>query len=326
MNLKSNQNLKIEVRRYLRDDYQSWNRFIKYAKNATFLFNRKFMDYHKDRFDDYSLMVYKADVLIALWPANISGSNLHSHQGLTYGGLILNSTTSLIDIELIFDSILLFLREKEIDKLILKSFLNLYASQPNEELEYIINKRGAKIIHQNLVLAINFQSDYTIYKSKLKRYRKLKSGKFQIKEGSTEFEPFWNNLLEPRLAEKYNTKPVHTLSEMLRLQKAFSNHIHQFNIYEDDELLAGITIFKTKMAVKSQYGMASAKGEKLGALDMLFVYLIKMFQTEGARYFSMGRINDDGFELGYNTGMLKQKQEFGCEIHLQPVYELELND
>ncbi|MFI0492336.1 MAG: GNAT family N-acetyltransferase, partial [Flavobacterium sp.] len=42
------------VKRYQESDYKNWNAFIGKAKNATFLFHRDFMDYHKDRFQDYS--------------------------------------------------------------------------------------------------------------------------------------------------------------------------------------------------------------------------------------------------------------------------------
>ena len=49
---------KYEVRFYKLTDYEVWNTFIGQAKNATFLFHRDFMEYHKDRFLDYSLIVF----------------------------------------------------------------------------------------------------------------------------------------------------------------------------------------------------------------------------------------------------------------------------
>ena len=85
----------IEVRKYNFEDKELWNEFVASAKNATFLFNRNFMDYHKDRFEDYSLLCFKKDRLIAILPANIVGSTLYSHQGLTYGGLVLQESTKL---------------------------------------------------------------------------------------------------------------------------------------------------------------------------------------------------------------------------------------
>ena len=48
------------------------------------------MDYHSDRYLDYSLLIYKKDVLISILAANRVDDQLYSHQGLTYGGFILD--------------------------------------------------------------------------------------------------------------------------------------------------------------------------------------------------------------------------------------------
>lgn len=47
-----------------------WNGFVARSKNGTFLFDRRYMDYHSDRFEDYSLMFYREGRLYALMPAN----------------------------------------------------------------------------------------------------------------------------------------------------------------------------------------------------------------------------------------------------------------
>lgn len=73
----------IEVRKYKSEDKVIWNEFVSTAKNATFLFNRDFMDYHKDRFEDFSLMCFEKEKLVGVLPANILGDTVYSHQGLT---------------------------------------------------------------------------------------------------------------------------------------------------------------------------------------------------------------------------------------------------
>ena len=60
------------------------------GKNSTFLFQRDFMDYHSDRFMDHSLLVFKDEKLIAVLPGNQVDNTVYSHQGLTYGGLIVH--------------------------------------------------------------------------------------------------------------------------------------------------------------------------------------------------------------------------------------------
>ena len=71
-----------------------WNQFVAASKNGTFLFDRRYMDYHSDRFEDYSLMFYREGRLYALLPANRKGDTLQSHAGLTYGGLVMDAKTT----------------------------------------------------------------------------------------------------------------------------------------------------------------------------------------------------------------------------------------
>jgi hypothetical protein len=61
---------KYTVKKYDQNDYKIWNDFVAQAKNATFLFHRDFMEYHKDRFEDFSLLVYQDEKLISILPAN----------------------------------------------------------------------------------------------------------------------------------------------------------------------------------------------------------------------------------------------------------------
>ena len=84
---------------YTSNDHFEWNEFISKAKNSHFMFYREYMDYHSDRFTDFSIMV-RSDMqeLLAVLPANINNRTLYSHQGLTFGGLCIkkDATTNLV--------------------------------------------------------------------------------------------------------------------------------------------------------------------------------------------------------------------------------------
>ena len=77
----------LTIKRYDPTQKLVWDNFLENCKNGTFLFKRDFMDYHKSRFDDFSIMIYRGSQLIALVPGNIDLNNVYSHQGLTYGEL-----------------------------------------------------------------------------------------------------------------------------------------------------------------------------------------------------------------------------------------------
>ena len=113
----------IEIRRYSNTDKPVWDDFVKRSKNATFLHLRDYMDYHADRFDDFSLMAFNHHgKLAAVMPANIVGDTLHSHQGLTYGGWLtpVKHFTAVTMLE-VWDAMMSFLKENGIRTLVYKA-------------------------------------------------------------------------------------------------------------------------------------------------------------------------------------------------------------
>ncbi|HQW68620.1 MAG TPA: hypothetical protein PLH25_03065, partial [Flavobacterium sp.] len=76
------------IKKYNSEYFTIWNAFVSSSSNATFLFHRDFMEYHSDRFEDYSLLVFEDEKLISIFPANRVENTVFSHQGLTYGGFV----------------------------------------------------------------------------------------------------------------------------------------------------------------------------------------------------------------------------------------------
>ncbi|MFV8343320.1 FemAB family protein [Flavobacterium sp. XS2P39] len=310
------------VRQYQKRDYTNWNAFIAQAKNATFLFHRDFMEYHKDRFEDFSLMVFENDKLVAFLPANRVGAQVYSHQGLTYGGLVYSNKINGEKVEEILGAILSFFKKNEIRSFYFKSIPLFYTSGGNHEADFFLLKKGAFLDKKEMNLAINLMMPLTISKSKLKHFRKIKELDLVVVE-EHQLESFWGLVLVPRLLEKYHAKPVHSLAEITKLKENFPNNIKQFSVYYEDVIIAGITLFETEKVVKSQYGATTKKGEKLRALDFLYITLIEKYKREGKLFFDMGIVNDDN-EKGYHAGLLKQKEELGCSVYGQDFYKMNL--
>lgn len=309
------------VKRYCSDDFALWNDFINQAKNAPFLFHRNFMEYHSDRFQDFSLMVFEAQTLKAVVPANFKGDTFYSHQGLTYGGFVLGNEFPVAEIQIVVSETFIFLQQQGFVKCEIKAMLPFYAPDFYAEIQQVLTNKQAKIKAQKMNLAIDFQSDFRVSKSKQKHYRRLQSEGFEVKK-EADCTVFWQEVLEPLLKEKYQTKPLHSLAEINSLQSKFPHHIEQYNLYRDGEILAGITLFKTGKVVKSQYGATTESGKKCRALDYLFLYLIDFFRAD-YDYFDMGTV-DDNSELGYNEGLLNQKKELGCSVYSQNIFQIAL--
>ncbi len=308
-----------KVDKYSSLNFVEWNEFISKSKNATFLFHRDFMEYHKERFEDYSLLVYKKDKIIAVLPANKLGNKIHSHQGLTYGGLIL-----LIDVKFdivlqIFESLLKYLSEKGFDTLILKEMPLIYNSVFTQETEYLMFILEAKLLKKDTLSVIDLNNRLKISSNRLEGYKRgLKYG-LVVKEEEI-FQGFWNSILIKNLKEKHNARPVHRIEEITLLKKRFPKNIRQFNVYYKNEIVAGTTIFESKYVVHSQYISGNEKKNKLGSLDFLHCYLIKNVFND-KKYFDFGTSNENGGRQ-INKGLQFWKEGFGARTVTQDFYEI----
>ena len=145
-----------------------WDNFLENCKNATFLFKRDFMDYHKSRFDDFSMMIYRGSKLIALVPGNIDLNNVHSHQGLTYGGILIHSDSKFIEYLEIFTEVLTFLKKKSINSFCVKQIPTIYNLNFNDELDYLSFITASENYRKDIISVINLQSDFKISRIELK--------------------------------------------------------------------------------------------------------------------------------------------------------------
>ena len=148
--------LDIHLVRYQPDYKNVWNQFVESSKNGTFLFNRDYMDYHSDRFNDFSFLFFRKNKLYCLFPASYKDKIVYSHQGLTYGGLIMNEECRAEIILQIFDLLLSFLKKEGYIKLIYKPIPHIYHKLPSEEDLYSLFRYNASLIGRNISSALQF--------------------------------------------------------------------------------------------------------------------------------------------------------------------------
>lgn len=311
----------MEVRKYSSDYKKEWNSFLDIAKNVSFLFDRNFMDYHSDRFNDYSLMIFDDNQLVAVIPATISEGQLISHQGLSYGGIVLLDQLKLAQIILIVKEVLIYLKNNQIQTWFIKFIPRMYHSRPCDELDWVMFKLLAKIYRRDTALVIDNRSRQIPYQERRKRsIKKAAKQNILIKQGVEQFEPYWNNVLVPNLQAKHGVAPVHSLDEIELLAKRFPENIKQHNIYLDNKVVAGCTMFLNKQVAHAQYISGTDEGRDTGCLDFLFDCLIR---NEYAQYdyFDFGICNENGGQL-LNKGLLDWKEGFGARTIIHDFYEI----
>ncbi len=308
------------VIKYSFSNYVTWNDFVSKSKNATFLFHRDFMEYHQDRFEDFSLLIYKKDKLVALLPANKKGNEIYSHQGLTYGGFVLpNKISFQIVLEAVYEA-LKFFAERDIEKFIIKQLPKIYYSRPSDEMDYFLFILNSKLVRRDVSMVIPLNQNVTFSKLRNRLIKRAQKAELNFKL-ERDMTSFWNEILIPNLKTKYGVSPVHSLEEITLLKEKFPNNIKQYNVSLENELLAGCTIFETKNVAHVQY-ISTKKEENIGALDFLMNQLI--FQVyKDKKYFDFG-ISNENEGRNINEGLLNWKQSFGASTIVHDFYEIEV--
>lgn len=311
----------MEIRRYRREDKELWNSFVSKARNATFLFDRNYMDYHADRFDDNSFMFYHKGKLKAVLPANVAGDTLYSHQGLTYGGLLLDKKATVEDVLECFDSLNSWLRKNGISKVVYKALPWIYQQYPSQEDLYALTwKCKAQLISRDISSSIVIDNKLKFAESRKSGIRKALSLNIEVGE-SNDVDGFWH-VLEDNLGNRYNAKPVHTASEMKLLMSRFPNSIKLYVAKMNGEIVGGTLIYVTPQVVHTQYISASVEGKKHGALDLLFDYIINKVYAN-CRYFDFGKSTEQGGAY-LNEPLIFQKEGFGGRGVCYDWYQWEL--
>lgn len=313
-----------QVKKYSSEFNFLWNEFVAKSKNATFLFHRDFMEYHQDRFEDFSLLVFDdSEQLIALLPANRQEDTLFSHQGLTYGGIILQEKTKLSDCIFIAMSIFEFLKTCGCNKMIFKEVPAIYHKMPSDELRYLMFLMRGNLIRRDVLTVLDMSSSFSFSRDRKNGIKRGIKNNLVVREEAN-FESFWTEILIPNLAEKHQAKPVHSLQEIQYLHSKFPKNIRQFNVYQNDTIVAGTTIFESNLVAHSQYISGNSDKNELGSLDFLHDYLISnVFKNK--KYFDFG-ISNENHGKNINEGLLYWKESFGAKSITQDFYELEINN
>lgn len=311
---------KITIRTYNETDFEAWNKLVSESKNGTFLFDRNFMDYHKHKFQDFSLMIYnEKNKLIAIMPAHRIGDEVYSHLGLTYGGIIIKKDLRLTVFFEVFSEILKFLFKEGIYFLHWKEVPYFYHSYPSDEWKYLAFVTEAELYRRDMCSVINLKEQFVFSKTVV-RYAKNVGKQGFIYRKSEEWDVFWKEILVPELDFYHHVLPAHNLEEIFYLSSKFRDNIHLYTVYSGNEMVGGTVLFIDKNVVHCQYISVKSKFREKKVLDFLFYKLIKE-DFKDYDYFDFGISNEENGRKT-NMGLLYWKEGFGARGVSQDFYKI----
>jgi hypothetical protein len=311
----------MQVTVYSDSDQRDWDEFIARSKNGTFLFFRRYMDYHRDRFQDFSLIVRDADGrILAILPANREGNRVVSHGGLTYGGFVTDHRMKSVIMLMIMRESIEFLRNRGIGALVYKSIPHIYHRAAAEEDLYALFLVGARLIRCDALAVVLNDSHVPMQERRRRGMRKALQQGLTVK-ASSDLAQFWE-ILSFNLGSRYNRLPVHTLPEISKLRDRFPDAIKLFCCFDGACMLAGVVIYETDRVAHAQYTAASEAGKEKCALDLLFHFLLSEVYAEKP-CFDFGVSTERGGRY-LNRGLMEQKEGFGARLLAHNHYEIDL--
>ena len=312
----------VEIIRYDATMAAQWNEMARQCRNSTFQHQRGYMDYHSDRFTDCSLIALHNGKPRALLPANVDGDTLWSHRGLTFGSWLVPpkhfDVTVMIEV---MDATVAWMKDNGLKRLVYKAVPHIYHRYPCEEDLYALFRHHASLIETNISTTIDLSCPLPLDRGNKSGANAARKAGITVGP-SEDWQQYWH-LLSSLLDERYDTRPVHTLDEILLLQSRFPDDIRLYTATLDGELLAGVVMYLSAPVAHCQYIGASPRGKESKALTLLFDYLIQESTRLGFRYFDFGISNEDHGRY-LNEGLVQQKSRLGGRGIVYNTFEITL--
>lgn len=308
----------MELVEYTPEFEEDWNEFVAQSKNATFMFNRDYMEYHSDRFEDNSLICYYKNDPIALFPANVTENELVSHGGLTFGGFLTSDRMKTPKIIELFEQLTTYAEKQGLERIIYKCIPYIYHNYPASEDRYALFRHDARLTRRDVTTVVSRSNHPEFQKNRRRKIDDAEDAELEVRE-STDFETYWD-ILEINLDEEHDVEPVHTLEEIQLLHERFPNHIRLIASFEEDQMVGGVVIYQSDQVARTQYIANSDRGRKVGALDIVFDRLIHgdLISTE---YLDLGISTEDAGRY-LNEGLVFFKEGFGGRGVVHDFYEI----
>lgn len=311
----------VTIRAYQPSDQKVWDGWIASSRNHCLLFNRGYMDYHSDRFNDRSLMFFEDGRLVAVLPANSEADTFTSHGGLTYGGFVCDRRMTAARMLTVFEALAAWLREASVKTFVYKCLPHIYHEMPCEEDLYALFVHGAELFKRDVSSAL-FVPHAQMAAHRLRGAKKSASLGVEIKpfDGYEEFM----RMVSQRLEEKYALKVVHTAEEVRLLAGRFPDAIRLFGAFLAGKLVAGVLVYESRMVAHIQYLSSNEEGRRLRAQDLLITHLLTG-PYQKTWWFDFGISTEDGGAV-FNENLFKQKEEYGAYALCYDTYRIRVGE
>lgn len=328
---------------YTPTDRPAWDEFVRRSRNGVFLFERAYMDYHADRFEDASVIIRSGNGqgrIVAVLPAHrkrpadgkgsgdgaaAEGDICISHGGLTFGGLVMDAKLGGEHVPALMQQLAGWLKEQGFAALHYRATPHIYHRLPSEDDLYALHRLGARVSQ------VLFSSTLDLERPSPASSQKNRALNIAARHGITVAPCTWADywpLLASTLQRRHGVEPVHSLAEIGRLAASFPQLEVLGGWGPADArgrrtLHAGIVLFHYDGVTHTQYLASAPEGFESRAQHAVLEQAIGDARRRGQRWFSFGTCTTEGGAV-LNEGLVRHKEMFGARTTILQTLVLDL--
>jgi hypothetical protein len=284
----------IAVAKYSEQYCAQWEAFVAQSQQGTLFHTRAFLAYHPaERFHDASLLFFKKEKLLAVFPAAFvekdSARALVSHPGASFGGFVAAQPLSLREREELAASLVQHAREHDCSAIELTLPPLCYQPYAEQSLDYALWRAGFRDQRRELTQAVRLdarrEQNYSAeFQRKIRRGQTLGV----VVRESEDLQSFYE-ILRRNLAARHGARPTHTLEELLDLRQRLPQRIRLFAAYAQEKMIAGYLLFVCNaQAALAFYIGQLYEAQHYRAVNLLAHETMNWCEREGLAYFDFG--------------------------------------
>lgn len=311
----------ISIVRFSEHSTEDWEKFHDSLDLNIFLMRRRFLDHHKSRFVDFSVLITDETRVIGLVAACVSPVHkgcITCHAGLSYGGILFSPG---IELELTCDcvaSIEEFYKGKGFQEINIKLIPSIYSNGRLDFVDYCLIRNNFNLDAIEVSSTIDLKKPFVYSNMRTRRIKRGLKKNISVVNDWSYCAEFWS-ILNDNLRQRYGTAPVHSLREINYLKEKFIEEIQLYVAISDGKLLAGSVFFDTALVRHLQYGATNDLGRQLSANDLVVHCAIEEARVQGFSYFDFGISTENKGDV-INHGLLDYKSSFGSQLTFNKSY------
>lgn len=311
-----------KIIKYNKDYYRAWDNFVSNSINGTFFHKRKLINYHPEgKFNDHSLMFFDKDKLISVFPAAILDKNkriLKSHPGTSYGGLVIDKNLSLKEIYKLIDTLDNYSKSINIDVIEFRIAPKIFFKYPCDQIDFALVRNGYIRESEELSTCYylpefkNISDDELLMKFRDNTRRSIKKAirqNLKVKVLDNKELITFHKILTENLS-RHNTKPVHSLDEIIYLNTEFDKDVKIYGVFDGDKLISGTMVLGiSPMGKHIFYSAVDYNYQKIRPVNFGVFNIIKILANNNNYYLNYGISTEDSGKI-INWGLFNFKEGF----------------